>query len=307
MIIAKEKLDKMVEKESVSGIVMVGEYSIMPTKNGSKYIGGFLHAKGDVPFRVWSNAMAFDALSDGNSVGMVMEFNGSISKYGGTTQVIVEKVDRLISLEESDYSEADFVELKYNVDDFFEKFKSLVNKNVSEKAYRVFETIINDVEERFKAEYAASSYHDNCYGGLLAHTFKVSKIASIRKLYPNIYRRVSSDLLYLSAAFHDIGKIEEYTSGVVVGEGLRLSHHAFGIMRLCKYQNLIEENLGREFFVDMVSVVEQHHGEFGEPCRTVAAYVVHLFDLLDSKLTILDDALGASDGGQINLFGEKLV
>ena len=50
----------------------------------------------------------------------------------------------------------------------------------------------------------------------------------------------------------------------------------------------------------ILSIVSCHHGEYGEPPRTVAAYVVHLLDKLESGLTGLSDKLEQSEGERIS-------
>ena len=63
-----------------------------------------------------------------------------------------------------------------------------------------------------------------------------------------------------------------------------------------------------QFYIDLVSVVATHHGEYGERPRTVIAYVIHLIDCLESNLASINQQLEVCEGGnQIVVEGMRLV
>jgi len=51
------------------------------------------------------------------------------------------------------------------------------------------------------------------------------------------------------------------------------------------------EPLGEEFYYRLQAIIQQHHGEFGEPCHTVEAYIVHLVDMFESRVQMLEESL----------------
>ena len=55
----------------------------------------------------------------------------------------------------------------------------------------------------------------------------------------------------------------------------------------------IIEAYGEEWWLQLVSIFLQHHGEFGDECKTMASYLVHKCDLLESQLTSIGQALEA--------------
>ena len=88
---------------------------------------------------------------------------------------------------------------------------------------------------------------------------------------------------------------------------MKLSHHTFGVMLCTKNEDLIVSALGKEGYYTLLSVIEQHHGEFGERPRTVAAYVVHLIDSVEAKLSTIESMIGESNGAQIQYDNYKLI
>ena len=51
------------------------------------------------------------------------------------------------------------------------------------------------------------------------------------------------------------------------------------------------EPFGADFYYRLQAIIQQHHGEFGEPCHTVESYLVHLVDMFESRIEILEESL----------------
>ena len=45
------------------------------------------------------------------------------------------------------------------------------------------------------------------------------------------------------------------------------------------------------WYYNLISILLQHHDEWGEPCKTVYAKLVNLVDDLDAKLTSISEAM----------------
>lgn len=304
-------IEEMVDKTPVSGICLLQTYSKQPTKNGSFYMGGTLTTNdGSMSFKSWGNSSAFRLMEEDDIKGCIVQVDAEVNVYNGMKSLIVSYIKVLTSdmINELGITATDFMYSKYNVDAYFVKFNGLMEKNLSEGGMRVFNAVMDKYGERFKQEFAAMHHHDNCKGGLLAHSLKVCQIASIVSLYPNILNWVSKDLLYLGCALHDIGKINEYNLGDISEEGKVLSHLITGALILAnEFEDVICNELGDRFFYDLISVISSHHGEFGEPPRTVAAYVVHKLDIVDSVFTSLNETLEDAKKGDVQMFdGFKL-
>lgn len=308
-ILDKEEILKMSEGSAVQGIVLIQNASLMPTKNGGKFISGNLQINGQISYKIWSDTnddSAFAIMSKNvNRTNIICCVTAEVNKYGGTTSLIINGLSELP--EDCKLSQSDFYADVYNIDQWWSNLVSTLSKNCSEAAYNMFLQVIEPIKDKFTLEFAAVKHHDACKSGLLAHTTKVTKMAALIKMYPNIIKRVSADLLFISCALHDVGKIYEYDNGSMSDEGRILSHHTFGVLYLEKNKETIVKAMGKDFYIHLLSVIEQHHGQYEERPRTIIAYLVHKIDELDSVFTSLDKMIGESDGGQIQYFEYKLI
>lgn len=307
-MLCKEDLSEFNNGMYVDGCVLMQSMQILPTKNGGQYISGNFQAKGQVAYKVWSSDTAFGKLSTHKDeyIGNVCRIRGKVDNYGGILSVIISDLD-VVDINEGSVNKVDFMEDVYDASQWEDTLFKVLRKYCSEEVVTLFENIIALYRDNFLYEFAAVSHHDNCKSGLLAHTTKVVRLATLIKMYPEIMNRVSPDLLFIACALHDIGKIMEYESGAMSEEGLVLSHHTFGVLILSENRDEIVEKKGKDFYNQLLAVVEQHHGEYGERPRTVASYVIHLLDNLEAKLASLNSLLSDSNGNMIMYDGYKLV
>lgn len=303
-----ENIMKAADETPVTGLVFIQNYGTQPQKNGGQYIAGNLQAKGQVPFKVWSSNYtegAYQKMLNEDYSDSVCRVAGKVNLYGGIVSLIITDIEKE---NEEGYSKFDFMEDVYNANEWWLKMLSVLQKNCSPTAVSMFEKIVAPIKDNFMMEYAAVFHHDNCKSGLLAHTTKLLRIANLVKMYPALMGRISPDLLYIACALHDVGKVFEYSNGVVSERGRVLSHHTFGVLYLVDKKDLIVSSMGEDFFYNLLAVIEQHHGEYEERPRTIAAYVIHKLDALDSNLTSLNTLIEKGKAtDQIQYDGFRLV
>lgn len=306
-VVNKNEVLKLSDGTRFKGYVRMGSYTESPTKNGGAYLSGTVQAMGDCPFKVWSGA-CFNVMKEKDYTGQIVGVEGNVNEYNGTKSFIFDTLYEVTKedLEEDGVKESDFFPTKYDTEAYWDKMNAKLRKNISEEAYQAYMLIMHDYVDRFKEEFAAVSYHDNCKGGLLAHTTKVVNICGLLKMYPNISARVNNDILYVGAAIHDLGKVLEYSNGINSEIGNLVSHNTLGILCLMEHKDAIIKLKGEEFFNIMMSIISQHHGDYGDRPRTIAAYIIHQFDLLDSSLTLLDQTLENNSDSQVRFDGLKL-
>lgn len=308
-ILEAQSLTGKPDNTPVAGLFIVKDYQKRETRNGSYYIEGTLEAKGVINFKAWGNSDAFVSLDGADYRGQVCYGGCSVNLYGGSLSLIMNSV-KAVSLEGTDISESSFYTSKYDGDKYFSGIVTLLKKNLADPStLEVFKLLFSDPDilERFRVEFAAKNFHDNCKSGLVAHTYKVLYISKVLKLYPEILKTEGSlDLILLGCAIHDIGKVFEYTNGSILGVGKIVSHHTFGVEILLKHKQEIVDLKGEEFFYRLCAIVEQHHGEYEEEPRTIEAYIIHLIDKFESSLQLLDQKLEGFDKNssqvQINNF-----
>lgn len=307
-ILTVEGIKSLTDGEYVTGLVLVSNYSKQTNKKGGSYIDGMLEAQGQLPFKSWSNSEAFSELdSDPSWKGKIAMVTAKVNDWGGFRSLIVEGIREYTG---NEYGKSNFLKTVYDADKYMGVLKGLINKNCSDEAIEAFDVIMDIpmLKDRFTLEFAAKAMHDNVKSGLLAHSLKVTKLASMASMYPDLLHRIDKSMLFLGCALHDIGKVMEYTDGVIEGRGTMLSHNTFGAWMLFSKETELVSLLGEKHFYELISVVQQHHGEYGERPRTLLAYVVHQLDLLESMFTMLNTQVqGTPAGEQVRFDDLRLV
>ena len=145
-------------------------------------------------------------------------------------------------------------------------------------------------------------HHDNCKGGLLAHTVKmVDFLPIVLDNYPVLFSDKDDsgqlkespdkrDLLVIGCILHDIGKTREMDYGVYQ-KGSFVSHRFFGAEMVEEHKDYIVGQYGEEWFYHLIAILLQHHDQFGDPCRDVYALIVHKIDDIESSLTNLSQEI----------------
>lgn len=312
-IIEGKDLLKQAEGSAFHGLALMGAYSKQATKNGGSYLAGSVECGATIPFKVWSNKSAYGVLTESELSGKIVEISGEVNEYGGAKSIIISNLTEIAEGSRKDdgtlITKQDFLATVYDADKYWASLENLIKRYCSEEAVEIFYDIFDDeLKEDFLVEFAASFHHDNVKSGLLAHSTKVTKIATVMSLYPYILQRVSPDLLFLGCAIHDIGKIREYSCGVVNDTGKVLSHCTLGILLLERSEELIRKLKGGTFYNQLMAVIAQHHGDYGEPPRTLAAQIIHMLDLMESNLTSINEMCrDANAGEQIIYDGRRLM
>ena len=302
LIIKKDNLTRDVDGTLVDGYALIGSYTVQPTKNGGTYILGSMDCIGQFQFKVWSGDL-YNKLNTNSVSGKICYITGKVNDYNGMKSVILESCE---PYEGTDLIVDDFLISRYNADSLFGELYTMLSLSCTTEGLEIFTEVMSPIQERFCQEYAASSHHDAVRSGLLAHTFKTVKLVQTFNQYNEILNVIDSDLLYISTALHDIGKIVEYNMGTVTDIGKQMSHLTLGVELITPYRDFIIERKGVEFYSNLISVIQQHHGEYGERPRTLIAYIIHLIDGMEAHLTDIDDAIRDAASNQVKINSYKL-
>lgn len=289
--------------DAVSGIILLKDVVRATTKNGKPFFHGSVCSGTDVSFKAWDNSEAFKMLEREDLAGKVVYISGNWSEYMGVVSIILDTV--MTNAELVAIDPMNFIESKYNIDAYWSGLQNIMKSTLTEKGMLLANKFLFENEEvanAFKVEFAAKSHHDNCKAGLLAHTYKVCYLMQVTlNLYKDI---VDKDLVMLGVLLHDIGKIKEMHMGVYQPCS-KVTHRFLGIEMLDK--DLIVENYGEDWYYELVSIMLQHHGEWGDPCKTVSARLVNLVDEFEAKAMLIKQAVDISDNcGTINIDGQYL-
>lgn len=284
----------------VEGVCLIKDYSVCHTKTGSEFIKGTLTSgEATLSFKAWSNSNAFNKLKaeDYTLVPTFIVGNGDF--YNGVTSVILQDVEAVEGFDSSD-----FLPSLYDIDAYWNGLKDMVYKALTEKGKTIANAILFEnqrVADRFKVEFAAKSHHDNCKGGLLVHTYKVVMYTiSFVSTYFKGYSSDFKDLLIIGALVHDIGKIDEMDFGVYTDSSI-ITHRILGLKYVEANAELIKTQYSEHWLQELEAIIVQHHDEFGDEARTIGAYIIFQADLLDSRLTLIQQSVAHATDNRIKI------
>ena len=268
---------------------LIKEVTIRQTKNGKDYVVGVLRNKNsEFSYKSFDNLV----------VGMFKAGN-----YTGTLAVIQAEVDsymndnylKILSIVKSSQTDVSEFSPSLDCDNLFKDFVAFIQNNLSEKAIKLLNTVFSMTSgdfkllDSFKYGYAAKKRHDAIRGGLINHTLKGLNI--LKSIVSNDSRlKEYSDILYVGWIFTDIGKIKEMENGVYTKNSF-VTHIQFSVEIAYACKNLIVEDMGEAWYYRLISCITGHHGNWGDPPNTVWAYILHLVDMLESRVTTIVEAI----------------
>ena len=294
-------INKMPKGIDVTGDALIKSYEVRKTKNGNDFISGLITAEGgDRQFKVWGGNLC-ETLKGENYQGAVVTLSGRVDEYMDNKSLIIEK----LAIQEG-VDPISFHPTPYS-DEYIGKFYETIRGKLSKDGQKILDAVMEKHGDRFQKEFAAVKHHDNVPRGLIAHSLKVARLAIlITNMYPNLSRESDKDFYILAALLHDIGKIEEYHNGVFQEEGY-LTHRYFGVRILEEFEEQIVGVKGQRWFNRLMSVITQHHGEFGERPQTVEAFIIHRLDWIEAQFTDLNTAMNDPDSKKMYYDGFNLT
>ena len=271
-------------EDNVSGTLLLKSYTTTVSQRGKLYALGVLHNGHDFPFVTWDSSI-IQRLKENDWRNAVVTVSGDIKEFSNKPSLTVMTLDILEGIPIDD-----FLNNKYS-EEIEAKFVEFLENNISSTAIDLVNNILFETGyiDRFVIEFAAMSHHDNVRRGLLAHVLKGLRIL---KTLVGEYEYLSGqrDLLYLSWILHDIGKIRELKDGIYQ-EFSYVTHRHLGSEMVGDFKAQIIGSFGTDFYYKIQSVIMGHHGVYDDKCRTVIAYVTHLVDNMEAKLTSIGQQL----------------
>jgi 3'-5' exoribonuclease len=172
---------------------------------------------------------------------------------------------------------------------------------LGDEAGKCWDAIMATYGEQLQTWPAAVKNHHAYRGGLLTHTCAMLAYAmAILDVHGDlkIYGDLDADALLLGVLMHDLGKIEEL--GGVPGNsrtlaGVSAGHVALGAILWDRIARGV--NAPQKLREHVQHLILAHHGEheYGSPARpvTAEAHVLHLIDMLDSRVAMVREATEA--------------
>lgn len=275
-------------KEEIESVFLVKIINTMEDKLGKKYFNIILtDASGDLESRLWNYSPEVESTILKNTF---VKVRGKLNFYQGRKQFVINQIQKL------DQSEV-------HLDDFIMKASSdpeIMYKNLLKIVDGLTDVYIRDllrmvitdgeIARRLKTWQAGKSIHHAYQSGLLEHILSCTELAiTLSKHY-----RVNENYVVAGCILHDLCKIYELTDGVNVEyteEGKLVGHLVKGVELVDRYSYKIR-NFPHHMKLHIKHILLSHHGEYeyGSPKipQTSEAYLVHLIDLMDSKMGSLE-------------------
>ncbi len=290
--------------ESVNWYYRVQEISRRKSLNSKKdYLDlVVVDRSGRMPAKIWDNV---DPLHKMLQAGSVYRFVGEVREYRGKPQLAITRARPLEPADDACLPE-DFDERPpFDSAALLQETFSLLDAHVKDPHLRrLSEMFQQEYGPVFAQAYGAQKIHHAFAGGLLQHTHALLQLVlAVAPLYG-----LDTELLLIGALFHDIGKTEEFKTQPALETTLAgglLGHLVLSLSIFLDMKKRIPD-FPEPLSVRLQHLIVSHHGEkeFGSPevPKTREAYLLHVLDLLDSRMSIFAEQL--KSGEPQKLFSE---
>lgn len=292
-------INEFKEGERVNLELLVTNVSKGVSNAGAPYLSLTLQDRsGTIEAKKWdTNEEEIDICQIGQVIGLV----GDIIEYRGSLQMKVLGISRL------DQKAIDYTKFclpsPIPQQELIRKLNAYINSIKNEDAQKIVKMIVDNHYDAFISYPAASKNHHEFASGLLYHTISMCDLADILSTY---YNNVDHDLLIAGVILHDIGKTIELSGPIATKytlEGKLIGHISIMVSEIRAASERL--NIHSEVGILLQHMILSHHGEkdFGSPVPplTREAFLLHVIDDLDAKMTIIDKALDGVNPGEFSL------
>ncbi len=275
-------------KEEVESIFLMKIFSPMEDRTGKKYFNMILtDSTGDLEARLWSYSEELEKSLNKNDF---VKVKGKVNLYQGRKQFVVSHIEKLTN-DKVDMD--DFVmKAAENPESMYSKLMTIVNELTDVYIRDLLKNILSDAEisRRLKTWQAGKSIHHAYKSGLLEHILSCTTLG----INLSAHYKVNENYVVAGCILHDLCKIYELSDGINVDyteEGKLVGHLVKGLEIVDRFSYKIKD-FPHQTKLHLKHILLSHHGEYeyGSPKipQTSEAYLVHLIDLMDSKMNSLE-------------------
>jgi len=275
-------------KDDLNDLFFVKYIAVMESRDGRQYLNVVLSdSSGDIEARKWSGA---PKVADQVSRGDYVKVSGKVNLYQGRLQLIINDV---IKVDAQQVSVEDYVSKSENEPSkMFDELVNLVDGLEDVYIRDLLKNVLFDSEisRRLLTWQAGKTIHHAYQSGLLEH---VLSCANLGRTLSSHYR-VNASYVVAGCVLHDLCKVFELSEGPMVeytDEGKLVGHLVKGVEMVEHYASKIR-GFPHAMKLHLKHILLSHHGEYeyGSPKipQTSEAYLVHLIDLMDSKMNSME-------------------
>lgn len=275
-------------KDDVLSPFLVKYIATAEGKDGKSYLNVILaDNSGEIEARKWQGAeLAMQRIKAGD----VVIVNGKVNQFQGRIQLIIQEMS---VLSDAQINREDYIQKAGSAPEKMYTDLLAIVETLEEVYIRdLLMSVLRDYEiaRRLKIWQAGKSIHHAYQSGLLEHILSCCRLAV--SLSPHY--KVNRSYVVAGCVLHDICKIYELSEGPVVeytDEGKLIGHLVKGLEIVDQYTAQIK-NFPYSVKTHIKHILLAHHGEYayGSPKtpHTSEAFLVHLIDLMDSKMSSLE-------------------
>lgn len=287
-------IEDMQPEAHIEGYFGLKQKNVRTTRNDKLYLDLTLVDKtGEINAKMWDGvAKVKDALAEGDSVAV----RGYVSIYSRKLQLTIKKI-RPVNEDDREHgfnfldlvlsSDRDIDKLWSEIEDMIKSIKNIHLRELTNNIYQ-------ELEDELKTFPASMSLHHAYQGGLLEHIYHCAKNGlGICRNYPEL----DQDLVLSGILLHDIGKIDELTSGINIkytDRGNFAGHLVLGRDRINEAIDEIDF-FPEELHNKLEHIMLAHHGkmEWGSPREPAfsEAAIVFYADKIDTYLKQMKEAI----------------
>ncbi len=247
---------------------------------------------GSFTFNLFSDSPAFAAIKNVKE-GEVVRIEGKLEYYQDRLSPKILKLDAVPPEELPGLLDTLVETAPEDGVALWEEFQTHIAAIADAGLRATVESVFAEIGEDFRMAPAAVLMHHAYRGGLLEHTCHMAR--ACRALLP-LYPEVHPDLALAGTLLHDIGKTDEYVSGLATRRsriGILQGHVVLGY-RLVRKAGLTTK-LNGDLLERLEHIILSHQGELewgaAAMAATPEAVFVSLVDNLDAKMGMVQRAL----------------
>lgn len=271
--------------QPIAQTFVLAQASLGQSRNGPFWKLVLQDAVGSIEAKIWSPQS--NEYSD-LAAGQIVFVEGLTSSFRDRVEVKVDRL-RLIAPDE----EVDLAELmrvsEVPPETLLANLEELLRRHLHYPPWRKLTSKVlttPEIRQLLLMAPGGKAIHHAYIGGLLEHTLSVCQLCLG---FAEQYSHLDGEILLTAAAFHDLGKAWELSSGLVADytdRGRLLGHILIGLEVLAPFMKSC--GAGPELLDHLRHIIISHHGEYayGSPKMpmTGEAMALHYADNLDSKM-----------------------
>ena len=287
-------IEKFKEGDSIQGFYLCVQKHLRHTRSGDLYLDLELRdITGHISSKIWDDvAESTEKFEAGDAVVV----SGDVESFMDRPQLVVRKINKATVQHYSRYGFDPALVVpssKKDPEKMWLDMESLINGMKNKHLQTLVVNIYKANKKKLMIHPASVKMHHNFRSGFLEHILTMGEIA--KKISP-LYD-VNRDLVLAGVFLHDIGKLIEINSeyeAEYTDEGNLIGHIVIGrdmVRDAIKKIRNFPEDLAQK----MEHIILSHQGRYEWQSPKMPSFpealLVHLIDVLDAKMNLMDIAL----------------